>query len=292
MDRKEAEAGGLLVVVEDIVVKKAVAQEHADDDQEGNDVQQHILARLEKAGDADDHLTEGQDHEQQISLGEVREVTRSRLIGTELTGFCDIAVDQRKRREHEAGGFMHRDRHEDDAALDEMMDDIRPEYPPVDVIEMRGETQLVPASIREVQHDQCPGPMVADIVIEPVVVRAARHVVQEIHINEDTDIIPEGFSAVTVEKHRGKHPDLHDDRGQKKEGLNRTHRREGMLIDMKQCVDRTEAVHEDEVEKELDVLDLLLDDAGDGLLAFMIHAGPDAVEQGAFGVRAQPLLCL
>ena len=292
MDREEAEAGGLSVVVEDIVIKKAVAQEHADDDQEGDDVQKHILPRLEEARDADDHLTEGQDHEQQISLGEVREVTRSRLIGTELTGFCDIAVNQRKRREHDAGGFMHRDRHEDDAALDEMMDDIRPEYPPVDVIEMRGETQLIPASIREVQHDQCPGSVVADIVIEPVVVRAARHVVQEIHINEDTDVIPEGFSAVTVEKHRGKHPDLHDDRGQKKEGLDRAYRWEGVLIGMKQCVDRTEAVHEDEVEKELDILDLLFDDAGDGLLAFVIHAGPDAVEQGVFGVRAQSLLGL
>ena len=187
---------------------------------------------------------------------------------------------------------MYRNGHEDDAALDEVMRDIRPEDLPVDVIEMRGEAELIPASIREVQHDQCPGAVVADIVLEPVVVRAARHVVQEVHINEDTDVVPERLPPIAVKKHRGKHPDLHDHRGQKKEGLNRAHRREGVLIDMKQCVDRTEAVHENEVEKELDVLDLLLDDAGDGLLAFMIHAGPDAVEQGAFGVRAQPLLCL
>ena len=65
-----------------------------------------------------------------------------------------------------------------------------------------------------------------------------------------------------------------------------------MLIGMKQCIDRAEAVDEDEIEEELDVLDLLLDDAGDRLLAFMIHAGPDAIEQGAFGIRAQSILCL
>ena len=97
VDREEAEAGGLPVVVEDIVVKEAVAQEHADDDQEGNDVQEHISARLEEAGDADDHLTEGQNHEQQIPLGEVREVARSRLVGTMLRGLRDITVNQRER---------------------------------------------------------------------------------------------------------------------------------------------------------------------------------------------------
>ena len=134
---------------------------------------------------------------------------------------------------------MYRDRHEDDAALDEVMHDIRPEDPPVDVIEMRGEAELIPASVREVQHDQCPGPVVADVVLEPVVIRAARHIVQEVHIDEDADVIPERLPTVAVEKHRGKHPDLHDDGGQKKEGLDRAQWREGVLIGMKQCVDRT-----------------------------------------------------
>ena len=85
------------MVVEDIVIKEAVAQEHTDDDQEGNDVQKHVLARLEEAGDADDHLTEGQDHEQQIPLGEVREVARSRLVGTMLRGLRGVTINQRER---------------------------------------------------------------------------------------------------------------------------------------------------------------------------------------------------
>ena len=249
-----------MFTVDDVVVKDAVAEEQSHDDQEPHRaeierVQGEVVAEI--ARHRNHHLAEGEHHIQHGALRQVGEVDENRtaaLPEEEHRAHAEQDRGERQRGgvrklilENRCGGeqcLAKQDhRHADDLAA---------------VCLCAVGAQLAEILHADVHEDQRPGNVVHRVVGVPVRPRSLADEVQQKHVEEQENMLPDAVLAVDIDVIGGKVPDLnHRERAQnirdKRERVNKAVRDV-----VQQGVVAPDDIHEDQVVYQLDILDLFL----------------------------------
>ena len=108
---------------------------------------------MEEFRDADDHFSEGQDHEQEHPLRKMREIDGALFVIAVLKGPCGIAKEKRGRGQDGAEECLDRDREENDSRLGAFDKNVIAQNFPVQLIQLRPSLSLVPVSVGEIQKN-------------------------------------------------------------------------------------------------------------------------------------------
>ena len=247
--------------VDDPVVEQPVGEEHPRHDEEGHQGEIHA-AEAEGAGEigaeADDGLAEGEHHEEHHPFRQVLGIDGHQGVHPLGEHRHDKAEDQGNPGKGPARDIEKGDGHQHDGRLDQQH--------PATVFQMPGRPgrrrvhmpQLTEILHRQIQQDQGPGRVVLGIHAHIRAPDPFRQVVQQIHVDEQPDVVRRGIGAVAVDVQGTEVPDLQDHQGGIQEGDVGLEGEEPSLHVKQQLVAVSQKIDEDEVIDQLDVLDLLL----------------------------------
>ena len=260
MQQHVAVAGHLALTVDDMVVKIAVNQKQSGDDQKCH---QRIVEAAERVltaevtGNADDHLAEGEHHKEHDALGQVGKIQRDKVTFAAVEQLHEHAEHHRQRRQRQSRQRKHRQRGKHDTCLDQHHGYAVPQMRSVPGRELFHLPELDEVLHRKINEDQPPCDVVLEIKVLPADARAVRHVVEQIHIDENAHILRHRFGAVAVDKERRQIPDMQRNQGRQQVGEIDVKGNKPALHGVDKRVISADDIDEDQVVDQLDIFDLL-----------------------------------